>query len=112
MNSTNNLDMQNGAVPGRQSHRCYKWKDDHGFVLGGLIRNGSDGLNLGNGTAQNCNPNLSPLRLLNLSTFEWQSSFDHTTDSAAYTVHRNISNVIGGGLVLNLVVLRRGLTII
>ena len=60
-------------------------------IIGGYVKNGIDQVNL-----QPCNPLFPPLRLLNLTTYVWQSTYD-PADNTSFESHSAVSNVIGGG---------------
>ena len=58
------LGASQGYRIGRTRQRCINWRNDHRFVIGGYVKNGTDQVNL-----QSCNPLFLPLRLLNLTTY-------------------------------------------
>lgn len=87
---SNNVEKLQGSGIGRTRHHCVKWKEDHGFVIGGYIRNGTDQVNL-----LSCNPLYPPIRLLNLTNYEWLNSYDPSSN-AAYQVNSQITEIIGG----------------
>lgn len=93
INDTGNIERENiGPGLGRRGHRGLKWREDSGFVIGGLIKNDTTDIN----EKENCNPIYSPIRLLNLTSYAWLSSYD-PGNTSPYRVNSQIYNVIGGG---------------
>lgn len=88
----NNVEKLAGSNVGRFESTCATWQDAQMIVLGGSIFNGA--------TRQNdnsaCNATYTPIRVLDINTYTWLSHFKPTT---RYTIHANISAVIGGGYV-------------
>ena len=77
-----------GSSTGRSGHTCTMWQEHRMIVLGGT----SD-LSTGGGVNL-CDPSSLPIRLLDTSTYSWQTQFiSNTTD---YSVPSVIYDVIGG----------------
>lgn len=88
-----NIERENmGDGLGRLRHRGLKWREDSGFVIGGWIKNNAASIN----EKENCNSIYSPIRLLNLTSYAWLSSYD-PNNTSPYRVNPQIYNVIGGG---------------
>jgi hypothetical protein len=90
--SAPNLDahLANGAgIYGRRFHSCVAYKDRQMLVLGGELLENDQVLNF-----KECSEDYPVIRVLDLSTFEWKSSWDG--DSKAYTVPDIVRKVIGG----------------
>ncbi|KAL8836933.1 MAG: hypothetical protein Q9170_002733 [Blastenia crenularia] len=75
-------------LTGRDASTCATWNDGQMIVLGGRVRKGNK--LVGDGA---CDPSFPPIRVLDVSEYKWQSEFD---PSRNYSVHTNISAVIGG----------------
>ena len=91
--ATGNPDGASGTATGRYGHHCFKWKNDYGFVVGGNLKQQQS-----DGTWQDstsCSSQWPPLKLLNLTTYQWQTSHD-PNGGAAFQVNKNISQFIGG----------------
>ncbi|KAF2138423.1 uncharacterized protein K452DRAFT_361121 [Aplosporella prunicola CBS 121167] len=91
IDDTSNVERESLGGLGRRNHRGLKWKEDSGFVIGGFIKNDTADVN-----ADECNSVFSPIRLLNLTSYNWISQYDPNNNSP-YRVNSQIYNVIGGG---------------
>ena len=95
VNDTNNRGRDaGGQSDGPMGHTCTIWQEDRMIVVGGfyprslatIYQNGND-INI-------CDPTHSPIRLLDTSTYSWQTQFiSNTTD---YRVPPVVYHVIGG----------------
>ncbi|KAL8835214.1 MAG: hypothetical protein Q9170_003410 [Blastenia crenularia] len=95
VNDTNNQErLSDGPEAGRNGHTCAMWKDSQMLVLGGIYARpaatpiGSDR------KVSVCDTVYSPVRLLDTSTYTWQSGYSPEFDT--YTVPMVVSDVIGG----------------
>ena len=95
VNDTNNWDRDSyKQSPGRFGHTCTMWQQDQMIVVGGIDSeialpdpDPKDGLDV-------CDPTNLPIRLLDTSTYSWQTEFiPNTTD---YRVPSVVYQVIGG----------------
>lgn len=89
ISSQNNVESQAGKTVGRVGSTCATWQDAQMIVLGGTVLEGPKVMD--NNTF--CNATYTPIRVLDTSTYTWQSEFK---PDASYKVHGNISSVIGG----------------
>lgn len=93
MQDSNNPDLKGPDQPGRNRHKCDIWNDTSMLVTGGDIT-----LSLGGGfttrLTTTCNPVYPPIKVLDTSTYIWQTEFN---PSSTYSVPDVVSAVIGGG---------------
>ncbi len=82
--TTDNVEAVNEET-GRDSSTCATWNEAQMVVLGGRGRIGIE--------VVDCDPSFPPIRVLDLAEYKWQSEFEPNRN---YSVHRNISAVIGG----------------
>ena len=97
VNHTNNGEPNvNGQSAGRFGHTCTMWQEDRMIVLGGVYLDPESGAT--NPQPVNdlsvCGTSESPIRLLDTSTYSWQTQFIPNT--ANYSVPSVVYNVIGG----------------
>ncbi|KAL8710366.1 MAG: hypothetical protein Q9225_007302 [Loekoesia sp. 1 TL-2023] len=85
--TTDNVEAVDEST-GRDASTCATWNDAQMIVLGGRGRKGSTIVGDGD-----CDPTFPPIRVLDVSDYKWQSQFN---PNKIYTVHPNISAVIGG----------------
>ena len=83
-----NLEQQVKSTIGRMGHKCNTYKNTEMIVLGGEVRDGYDSVTRGQ-----CSTLYAPVRVLDLSTYHWQTSLDM---NPSYSVPEAIYNVIGG----------------
>ena len=83
-----NAEQQVNETIGRNAPSCQTYNRAQMIVLGGQIRAGAYDL-----TNQACSQVFEPVRVSDLSTYQWQTSFD---PSITYQVSPSIYNVIGG----------------
>ena len=88
VSSTNDSQLTTGgSSTGRSGHTCTMLQEHRMIVLGG-----ADGQSTGGFTL--CGPSSLPIRLLDTSTYSWQTQFiSNTTD---YSVPSVVYDVIGG----------------
>ena len=80
-NTTHNVSM------GRQAASCASYKDRQMLVVGGRSTS--------NATTNHCEPDYPYIRLLDTTTFEWQTQYP--LKNSTYEVPKIVTNVIGGG---------------
>ena len=85
----NNYERRAYTGVGRSGSSCATWQEAQLIVLGGFINNGQ--IRQNNDTT--CSATYPPIRVLDISTYTWQTQFKPGT---GYSVHKNISAVIGG----------------
>ncbi|KAI8944594.1 hypothetical protein F4801DRAFT_585271 [Xylaria longipes] len=87
---TNNPDLRGSDQPGRNRHKCDMWNETSMFVMGGEITLGVGDTYL---LAQTCNQAYPPVKVLDTSTYTWQTEFN---PKLTYSVPGVVSGVIGG----------------
>ncbi|KAI9892631.1 MAG: hypothetical protein M1814_001324 [Vezdaea aestivalis] len=89
---TSTNDPEGYGIPryGRYRHKCAVWKDTQMFVLGGLVKSGTNEIQ---GVA-NCT-NIPPIRVFDTAQLIWKTTFD-PSPSTPYSVPKIVSDVIGG----------------
>ena len=95
INDTNNQErISDGSVAGRNGHTCTVWRDSQMIVLGGIYPRPAATAVGSNRNVSVCDTVYSPLRLLDTSTYSWQSEYNPS--EKAYSVPAVVSDVIGG----------------
>ena len=95
INDTNNQERQSdGPVAGRESPTCTMWMDHQMIVLGGIYARPAATTVGSDRHISVCDTVYSPLRLLDTSTYSWQSEYKPTGDP--YSVPAVVSDIIGG----------------
>ena len=89
---TQNSKSDLGASAGRYAMSCALYGDRQLWSVGGNIMLSDDNTIV---NQQSCNSSWGVIRMLDTTTFEWQSQ--HAPSSAEYAVPDHISKVIGGG---------------
>ena len=74
---------------GRMGHTCNLYGDRQMIVLGGNITSGPNPINI-----QSCNTSWPALRVLDTTTFVWQTQFNPTPSD--YAVPDQVYSIIGG----------------
>ncbi|KAJ3568922.1 hypothetical protein NPX13_g6259 [Xylaria arbuscula] len=85
-----NPDLAGVDKPGRNRHKCDMWNETSMIVTGGEITLGVWNTTL---LAETCNATYPPMKVLDVSTYEWQTQFNPTS---TYSVPKVITDVIGG----------------
>ncbi|KAI0875671.1 hypothetical protein GGS24DRAFT_489139 [Hypoxylon argillaceum] len=88
---SNNPDFVGGQNPGRNRHKCDIWNETSMIVTGGEITMGVWNTTL---LTLTCNPAYPPVKVLDTSTYVWQTEFK---PNVAYSVPEVVTAVIGGG---------------
>lgn len=88
---SNNPDFVGGQNPGRNRHKCDIWNETSMIVTGGEITMGVWNTTL---LTLTCNPAYPPVKVLDTSTYIWQTEFK---PNVAYSVPEVVTAVIGGG---------------
>ena len=95
INDTNNQErISDGSVAGRHSHTCTMWRDSQMIVLGGIYARPAATAVGSDRHLSVCDTIYSPLRLLDTSTYSWQSEYSPSGDP--YSVPAVVSDIIGG----------------
>ncbi|KAI0110830.1 hypothetical protein GGR51DRAFT_80035 [Nemania sp. FL0031] len=87
----NNPDLKGPRQPGRNRHKCDIWNETSMIVTGGELTDGVFNTTL---LATTCNPAYPPVKVLDTSTYVWQTEFK---PSVSYSVPGVVSALIGGG---------------
>ncbi|KAI0431689.1 hypothetical protein F5Y09DRAFT_303967 [Xylaria sp. FL1042] len=85
-----NPDLAGVDQPGRNRHKCDMWNETSMIVTGGEITLGEWNTTL---LAQMCNPSYPPIKVLDTSTYTWQTQFN---PGLTYSVPEVVTRVIGG----------------
>ena len=95
VNDTNNIERGNDEQSaGRRGHTCTMWQEDRMIVVGGLYLRFASTVPQTAGGISICDPTNSPIRLLDTSTYSWQTQFiPNTTD---YRIPSVVYQIIGG----------------
>ncbi|KAJ8117712.1 hypothetical protein ONZ43_g4144 [Nemania bipapillata] len=88
---SNNPDLEGGLQPGRNRHKCDIWNETSMIVTGGEITNGTWDTSL---LSYTCNPAYPPVKVLDTSTYIWQTEF---RPNVTYSIPEVVTSVIGGG---------------
>lgn len=83
-----NTNYANGVIASerRVNQHCTTYKDRQLLVFGGIPRSGG---------SLNCTSDFSPLRMLDLSTYQWQANWP--LRNTTYEVPKVITDIVGGG---------------
>ncbi|KAI0454373.1 hypothetical protein F5B21DRAFT_243559 [Xylaria acuta] len=87
---SDNPDLKGPDQPGRNRHKCDMWNETSMFVVGGEITLGVGDTFL---LAETCNQAYPPMKVLDTSTYRWQTEFN---PSLTYSVPEVVTSVIGG----------------
>ncbi|KAI3342466.1 hypothetical protein F4824DRAFT_446233 [Ustulina deusta] len=85
-----NPDLVGTDQPGRNRHKCDMWNETSMIVTGGEITLGEWDTTL---LTEVCNPEYPPIKVLDTSTYTWQTEFN---PSLTYSVPGVVTAVIGG----------------
>ncbi|KAI1128813.1 hypothetical protein F5Y10DRAFT_239563 [Nemania abortiva] len=88
---SNNPDLKGPKQPGRNRHKCNIWNETSMIVTGGELTDGVFNPVL---LATICNPAYPPVKVLDTSTYVWQTEFK---PNVSYSVPGVVSAVVGGG---------------
>ena len=95
INDTNNQErLSDDSVAGRNSHTCIMWRDHQMIVLGGIYPRPAATAVGSDRNVSVCDTVYSPLRLLDTSTYSWQSEYKPSENP--YSVPAAVSDIIGG----------------
>ncbi|KAI1284142.1 hypothetical protein F5Y07DRAFT_348810 [Xylaria sp. FL0933] len=87
---TGNPDLAGVDQPGRNRHTCDMFNETSMIVTGGEITLGEWNTSW---PAQTCNPSYPPIKVLDTSTYTWQTEFN---PGLTYSVPEVVTRVIGG----------------
>ncbi|TGJ83454.1 hypothetical protein E0Z10_g5283 [Xylaria hypoxylon] len=87
---SNNPDLVGIDQPGRNRHKCDMWNETSMIVSGGQLTLGQGDTVL---LTDMCNPQYPPIKVLDTSTYIWQTEFNPIL---TYSVPEVVTNVIGG----------------
>ena len=95
INDTNNQErLSDGSVAGRRGHTCAMWRDSQMIVLGGIYPRPAATILTSDRHVSVCDTVYSPLRLLDTSSYSWQSEYNPSGEP--YSVPAVVSDIIGG----------------
>ncbi|KAL8802963.1 MAG: hypothetical protein Q9182_003451 [Xanthomendoza sp. 2 TL-2023] len=95
VSDTNNGERDNdGPKAGRKGHTCHMWQESQMIVLGGIYARNAATLPQGDGRNSVCDTTYSPIRLLDTSSYSWQTQF--IPNGIEYKVPPVVIDVIGG----------------
>jgi len=84
----NNIDILFDQNAGRTRVKCDIWNERQMIVTGGIASDGGLQYN------SLCNSSYPPMKVLDTSTYVWQTEF--SPNNTSYTVPQAVFNVIGG----------------
>lgn len=90
VSDTGNAEKNLAENIGRRGHFCNTYQDRSMIMLGGAVFNRNSYYN-----RSSCNPQYPPIKLLDLTTFQWQNQYP--LPNTTYSVPPQIYNAIGGG---------------
>ncbi|KAI4130502.1 MAG: hypothetical protein LQ338_001733 [Usnochroma carphineum] len=95
VNDTNNQErLSDGPAAGRNGHTCAMWRDSQLLVLGGIYPRPAATTVGSDRNVSVCDTVYSPIRLLDTSTYAWQT--EYKPDFDAYKVPPVVYKEIGG----------------
>lgn len=88
LSAGSNVQAKVHPLIGTSSPSCQTYNYSQMIVFGGIVRSGKDPIDY-----TNCQDDFAPLRVLDLSTYEWQTKFD---PSISFKVPQIIYGALGG----------------